>query len=151
MRYSKFHLWTQLGFCVVMADGACMCSCPQRLRLLHHVAGVGSTRRGVAFEAPLRLSMGMVELDDQIRALQHLQARYGLPDMSRVAVTGWSYGGYMSLMAIAQRPDIFKVGRTLGSLPCDADGRLQKSVACAPVTTWEAYDTGTCQLSFGLS
>ena len=45
--------------------------------------------------------------------------------MSRVAVCGWSYGGYLSLMALIQRQDIFKI-----------------AIAGAPVTNWSLYDTG---------
>lgn len=41
--------------------------------------------------------------------LQWLAEERGYMDMSRVAIHGWSYGGYLSLMALAQRPDIFKL------------------------------------------
>lgn len=46
-------------------------------------------------------------------------------DKSRIGIIGWSYGGYMAAMALCQRSDFFKV-----------------AVAVAPVTLWEAYDTG---------
>lgn len=45
-------------------------------------------------------------------------------DLSRVAVEGWSYGGYMALMCLARRPQIFKV-----------------AISGAPVTDWRLYDT----------
>ena len=38
-----------------------------------------------------------------------MAANYGIIDLNRVAIEGWSYGGFMSLMSIAKRPDIFKV------------------------------------------
>jgi dipeptidyl aminopeptidase/acylaminoacyl peptidase len=53
--------------------------------------------------------------------------------MSRVGVFGWSYGGYMALMALAQRPDVFKV-----------------AISGAPVTTWALYDTAYTERYMGL-
>lgn len=49
---------------------------------------------------------------------------FGTIDLSRVAVEGWSYGGYMALMCLARRPQIFKV-----------------AISGAPVTDWRLYDT----------
>ena len=43
---------------------------------------------------------------------------------SAVGIYGWSYGGYMTLMSLLRRPEVFKVG-----------------VAGAPVTHWDGYDT----------
>ena len=57
--------------------------------------------------------MGQVEIEDQVAGLEHVAATYGTVDPSRVAIEGWSYGGFMSLMAIAKRPDIFKVSSRL--------------------------------------
>lgn len=53
--------------------------------------------------------------------------------MNRVGIFGWSYGGYMSLMGLAQRPDIFKV-----------------AISGAPVTTWKLYDTAYTERYMGL-
>ena len=85
----------------------------------------GSTRRGLAFEGYLKDRMGTVEIADQVEGLQYLikTGRYNI-DEKRVGIHGWSYGGYLSLMGLAQRPDIFKV-----------------AVSGAPVCQWEAYDT----------
>lgn len=55
------------------------------------------------------LWQGTVEVEDQIEVLQWLAESLGYIDMSRVAIHGWSYGGYLSLMALAQHPEIFKV------------------------------------------
>jgi dipeptidyl-peptidase 9 len=68
--------------------------------------------------------MGQVEVQEQVEGLSHL-IKQGFIDTERIAVTGWSYGGYLSLMCLAQRPDFFKL-----------------AIAGAPVTKWEAYDTG---------
>mmetsp|Transcript_20072 Transcript_20072/g.32933 ORF Transcript_20072/g.32933 Transcript_20072/m.32933 type:complete len:861 (+) Transcript_20072:128-2710(+) len=103
---SRNQLMASLGYMTVMVDGH------------------GSWRRGLEFEGALRNRMGQVEIADQVDGLLHLVA-LGMVDPLRIAVTGWSYGGYLSLMALAQRPDIFKV-----ALPG------------AGVTYWEAYDSG---------
>ena len=53
--------------------------------------------------------MGTVEIADQVAGLEYLASTLGCIDLNRVAIHGWSYGGYMSLMGLVQRPDIFKV------------------------------------------
>jgi dipeptidyl-peptidase-4 len=83
----------------------------------------GSARRGVAFERALKHHMGTVEVDDQVDGVRWL-VEQGLADPDRVGITGWSYGGYMTLMCLARAPEVFKVG-----------------VAGAPVTAWDGYDT----------
>ncbi|CAM9834936.1 unnamed protein product, partial [Heterosigma akashiwo] len=83
----------------------------------------GSARRGLAFEGAIRHNMGDVELRDQQDAVAHA-VRRGLADPARVGIYGWSYGGYMSAMALCKAPDTFKV-----------------AVSGAPVTSWDGYDT----------
>ena len=95
---------------------------------------VGSFNRGHKFESHIDEKMGTIEIDDQIEALHYLAYSLKLPiDLSRVAIFGWSYGGYMSLMAIAQHPEVFKV-----------------SLVGAPVTMWEEYDTGYTERYMGV-
>ena len=53
--------------------------------------------------------MGAVELKDQVAGLQKAITTFDFIDESRVAITGWSYGGYLSLLAIAMYPHVFKV------------------------------------------
>ena len=55
--------------------------------------------------------MGNVEVFDQVVGLKRAADTVDYIDLARVAITGWSYGGYMSLVGIALRPDVFKVGR----------------------------------------
>jgi len=83
----------------------------------------GSARRGLAFEGAIKNDMGNLELRDQVDGVQWLVSQ-GLTDADRVGIFGWSYGGYMTAMALARAPETFKVG-----------------VAGAPVTHWDGYDT----------
>lgn len=83
----------------------------------------GSARRGLAFEGALKHRMGTVEVDDQIDGVRWLVTE-GLADPARIGVTGWSYGGYMTLLCMLKAPELFKVG-----------------VAGAPVTHYDGYDT----------
>ncbi|CAG8609132.1 5158_t:CDS:10 [Paraglomus occultum] len=114
-RFLRLFLASKLGFCVVLIDGR------------------GSSDRGIAFEAHLRNRMGTVELEDQIAGLRYLSSRKMGVDLTRVAITGWSYGGYLSLMALAQHPDVFKL-----------------AIAGAPVSQWELYDTAYTERYMGL-
>ncbi len=83
----------------------------------------GSHGRGRAFETPVHLGLGRVEVDDQATGVRYLTDELGLADPDRVGVYGWSYGGYMAAMCLARRPDLFKA-----------------AVAGAPVVRWEDYD-----------
>ncbi len=83
----------------------------------------GSARRGLAFEGAIKHDMGNLEVRDQVEGVEWLAAQGGV-DPSKVGIYGWSYGGYMSAMALARAPETFKV-----------------AVAGAPVTHWDGYDT----------
>jgi len=83
----------------------------------------GTANRGLFFEAPIAGALGEVEVNDQASVLQALADR-GKVDLEQVAITGSSYGGYLTVMAMAQRPDLFRAG-----------------AAWAPVADWAGYDT----------
>jgi dipeptidyl-peptidase-4 len=70
-------------------------------------------------------------VEDQCALVAALVAG-GLADAHRVGACGWSYGGYMTLMLLARRPDVFCCG-----------------VAGAPVTSWDGYDTGYTERYMG--
>ena len=91
----------------------------------------GMAGRGLEFEAHLHRQMGTIEVDDQSAAIEQLAAE-GLADIERVGVYGWSYGGYMTVMSMLRRPDLFKVG-----------------VSGAPVSDWDGYDTGYTERYMG--
>lgn len=83
--------------------------------------GVGY--RSVAFKTAIDRKLGQLEVDDQIAGARYLKS---LPyvDGDRIGVTGWSYGGYMTLLLLTAPDTPFKAG-----------------VAGAPVTDWKLYDT----------
>jgi len=83
--------------------------------------GVGF--RSVAFKAAIDRKLGQLEVDDQLAGAAYLKT---LPyvDADRLGVTGWSYGGFMTLLMLTAPDSPFKAG-----------------VAGAPVTDWKLYDT----------
>src|SRR5262249_30065029 len=84
----------------------------------------GTPNHGRAWERAIAGDLLTVPLEDQVAALQAAGARHRELDLSRVGVFGWSFGGYLSLLALQLRPDVFKA-----------------AVAGAPVTDWGFYDT----------
>ncbi|MFJ8197525.1 prolyl oligopeptidase family serine peptidase [Streptomyces sp. NPDC096152] len=92
------------GFAVVVADGR------------------GTPGRSPAWEKAVHHDFTL-SLDDQVEALRDLARTHPL-DLSRVAIRGWSYGGYLAGLAVLRRPDVFHAG-----------------IAGAPVTDWRLYDT----------
>ena len=93
----------------------------------------GTPRRGRAWSRALRGRFGEVPLDDQIDALQALGRRFPELDLAHVGVHGWSFGGYLSALAVLRRPDVFHV-----------------AVAGAPVVDWGWYDTHYTERYLGL-
>ncbi|WP_390549645.1 DPP IV N-terminal domain-containing protein [Qipengyuania sp. MTN3-11] len=83
----------------------------------------GSANRGVGFEQPLYRAMGGVEVRDQKAGAEYLKT---LPfvDPDKIAIDGWSYGGYLTLKQLQADPGLYAAG-----------------IAGAPVTRWELYDT----------
>ena len=101
----RAHYLAQQGFIVLRVDNR------------------GSANRGLRFEGAIAGDMGRIEVADQVAGVRWLgQQPYA--DRGRVGIYGWSYGGYMTCMALLRAPDVFTVG-----------------VAGAPVTHWDGYDT----------
>lgn len=84
----------------------------------------GTPYRGVAWEQAVYGSYVDVALEDQVEGLHAAAERYGFLDLSKVAIRGWSYGGYLTLAALLRRPDVFHAG-----------------ISGAPVTDLAYYDT----------
>ncbi|MGL5839542.1 MAG: DPP IV N-terminal domain-containing protein [Sphingorhabdus sp.] len=83
----------------------------------------GTPDRGKAFEDHIYRAMGRVEVADQLAGVEWLKSQPYV-DPKRIAVYGWSYGGYMTLKLLQAAPGTFAAG-----------------VSGAPVTKWELYDT----------
>jgi len=94
------------GFVVVIADGA------------------GTPGKGSAWEREVWHDLAGPVLADQVEVARVLADIEPRADMSRVAIRGWSFGGYLAALAVLQEPEVFHVG-----------------VAGAPVTDWALYDT----------
>lgn len=92
----------------------------------------GSSGRGHAWEAKLYRRTGKVELEDQKTGIDYL-VKLGFVDEKRIGITGWSYGGYMTLYSMLHAPDVFAAG-----------------VAGAAVTDWRNYDTIYTERYMGL-
>lgn len=90
--------------------------------LVFTVDNRGSDNRGFAFESVVHGRLGVNEIDDQMKGVDYLKS---LPyvDGNRLAVHGWSYGGFMTTSIMLRKPDVFKVG-----------------VAGGPVTDWKYYE-----------
>lgn len=90
--------------------------------LVFTVDNRGSENRGVAFEKVIHGRVGVNEIDDQMKGVDYLKS---LPyvDANRLAIHGWSFGGFMTTSIMLRKPDAFKVG-----------------VAGGPVTDWKWYE-----------
>ncbi|HVY92580.1 MAG TPA: S9 family peptidase [Bryobacteraceae bacterium] len=104
----------------------------QRGFVVWHLDNRGSTGRGHAFESVIFHDMGERELADQKEGIQHLISM-GFVDPARIGMTGWSYGGYMTLYTVTHAPDL-----------------LRAAVAGAPVTDWRNYDSIYTERYMGL-
>ncbi len=83
----------------------------------------GTGGRGEAFRKMTYMQLGKYETIDQIEAAKYL-GFLDYVDASRIAIFGWSYGGYLSSLCLAKGADVFNA-----------------AIAVAPVTSWRFYDT----------
>jgi len=86
--------------------------------------GRGTPGRGPDWEKAVAGDLAGPPLDDQVAALRAAAGQCADLDLGRVAIRGWSFGGYLSALAVLRRPDVFHA-----------------AVAGAPVTEWRLYDT----------
>jgi dipeptidyl aminopeptidase/acylaminoacyl peptidase len=113
----RCYLACQLGYIVVVIDGR------------------GTANRGLEFESKIYGELGDCELEDQVEGLNHLINKTPIGkfmNRQRIAITGWSYGGYLSLMAMVKYSDIFKL-----------------CISGAPVIDWEYYDNAYTERYLG--
>ncbi len=83
----------------------------------------GVVRQGKAFQDAAYQRLGRIEMVDQMVGVDWLRSQPFI-DADKIGIFGWSYGGYVALMAASQYP-----------------GDFAASVAVAPVTDWSLYDT----------
>jgi dipeptidyl-peptidase 4 len=107
--------FAEQGFAVVIADGR------------------GTPGRGPAWERAVAGDLADPVLADQVDALAAAADRFGDLDPGRVAIRGWSFGGYLAALAVLRRPDVFHA-----------------AIAGAPVTDWHLYDTHYTERYLGL-
>ncbi len=88
------------------------------------IDGRGTPFRGVEWERSIHRRYVDLALEDQVDGLHAAAERFGFLDLSRVAMRGWSYGGYLTLAALLRRFDVFHAG-----------------IAGAPVVDMAFYDT----------
>ncbi len=90
--------------------------------LVYTIDNRGSANRGFEFESIIHRQLGTVEMEDQLRGVKYLKS---LPyvDGDRLAVHGWSFGGYMTTSLMLREAGTFNVG-----------------VAGGPVTDWSYYE-----------
>lgn len=90
--------------------------------IVYTVDNRGSAERGFAFESQIHRQLGTVEMEDQLAGVDYLRS---LPyvDKNRLAVHGWSFGGFMTTSLMLRNAGIFNVG-----------------VAGGPVTDWKYYE-----------
>ncbi len=104
--YLTSQWFAEQGFAVVIADGR------------------GTPGRGPAWERAVAGDLAGPVLEDQVDALRAAADRFADLDTGRVAIRGWSFGGYLAALAVLRRPDVFHA-----------------AIAGAPVTDWQLYDT----------
>lgn len=107
-RFGAVSMWHQLmaqkGFIVVSVDNT------------------GTGYRGEEFKKKTYLQLGKLEIEDQIDAAKWI-SKLPFVDDKNIGHWGWSYGGFMSSLAITKGADVFSA-----------------AVAVAPVTSWRYYD-----------
>ena len=87
------------------------------------VDGRGTGYKGTKYKKVTYKNLGKYEIEDQIAAAKWL-GNQSYIDKSRIGIFGWSFGGYMTSLAMTKGADIFKAG-----------------IAVAPVTNWRYYDS----------
>ncbi len=97
------------------------------------IDGRGIPGRGRDWERAIHKDFAKVTLGDQVAGLKALGRKYREIDVERAGIFGWSFGGYMSALAVLKEPKVFKAG-----------------IAGAPVTEWLDYDTHYTERYLGI-
>jgi dipeptidyl-peptidase-4 len=113
--YLNSQWFAEQGFAVVIADGR------------------GTPGRGSAWDRAVAGDLAGPVLADQVEALHSAAEQCPDLDLTKVGIRGWSFGGYLSALAVLRRPDVFHAG-----------------IAGAPPTDWQLYDTCYTERYLGL-
>jgi dipeptidyl-peptidase-4 len=97
------------------------------------IDGRGTPGRGPGWEREVYRDLADSVLQDQVDGLHAAAGAYPFLDLDRVAMRGWSFGGFLSAMAVLRRPDVFHA-----------------AVSGAPVTDGELYDTHYTERYLGM-
>ena len=115
LTYAIDQWFADQGFVVIVADNR------------------GTPGRGPAWDHAIYQDFVKPVLEDQVHAIADVVAHFPSDvDAARVGITGWSFGGYLSALAVLERPDVFHA-----------------AVAGAPVTEWLWYDTAYTERYLG--
>ena len=114
-RWLERQWWADAGFAVVVVDNR------------------GTPGVAPSFDKAIHRRMADVILPDQVDALHALADKHHDLDLGRVAIRGWSFGGWLAALAVLRRPDVYHC-----------------AVAGAPVTDWALYDTAYTERYLGL-
>ena len=115
LTYAADQWFADQGFVVIIADNR------------------GTGGRGPAWDHSIYQNFVAAVIEDQVSAVAAVAAHFPDDvDVNRVGVTGWSFGGYLSALAVLERPDVFHA-----------------AVAGAPVTEWLWYDTAYTERYLG--
>jgi dipeptidyl-peptidase 4 len=114
-RWVERQWWADAGFAVVVVDNR------------------GTPGVSPCFDKAIHRRFADVILADQVDALRALADKHPDLDLGRVAIRGWSFGGWLSALAVLRRPDVYHC-----------------AVAGAPVTDWALYDTAYTERYLGL-
>jgi dipeptidyl-peptidase-4 len=97
------------------------------------IDGRGIPGLGREWERAIHKDFATATLGDQVAGLKALGRKYRELDIDRAGIFGWSFGGYMSALAVLKEPKVFKAG-----------------IAGAPVTDWLDYDTHYTERYLGI-
>ncbi|MET7398433.1 prolyl oligopeptidase family serine peptidase [Dactylosporangium sp. NPDC005572] len=114
-RWQERQWWADAGFAVVSIDNR------------------GTPGVAPSFDKAIHRRFSDVILTDQVDALQALAEKHPDLDLDRVAIRGWSFGGWLSGLGVLRRPDVYRC-----------------AVVGAPVTDWSLYDTAYTERYLGL-
>jgi dipeptidyl-peptidase-4 len=97
------------------------------------IDGRGTPNRGPAWDRAVYRNLADPVLEDQVDGLHAAAERFPFLDLGRVAIRGWSFGGFLAAMAVLRRPDVFHA-----------------AVSGAPVTDGTLYDTHYTERYLGM-